>query len=53
MSRDQIVRDLETVIQNLVFAVGALDRLAEELRQHDRPQVPATAAPAAPAPTED
>lgn len=38
MTRDEIARDLDKLATNLVLVVGAIERLADDLRRPDEPQ---------------
>ena len=43
MTRDELARDLDKLASVLEMAVAALERLADDLRRPEEPQVPAAA----------
>lgn len=43
MTRDETAKALDTITTHLVLVVGALERLADDLRRAEEPQVPAAA----------
>jgi len=52
LTRDELARDLEIVTTTLVLALGALERLTDDLRRPEEEQVPAPSVRPAPDRTE-